>query len=314
LDVGSGGGEFAYLLKSLGHEVRGAEPNRGYANYSAEQYGLTIARGFISDMPLPDQGFDLITMWHVLEHTEDPGAVLRQLRNALRPGGKLVVEVPNVTATCHSPRSSFHEAHVYTFGIPTLNRLAGKSGFRPLNEVLSGDGGNLTATYAADPEFHGAEATDWRLPGNHQQVTAVIAAHTPLSHALSWQPWRRAAGRFARVLEERWALRSAGTGKALLNFLYAREVQPHPAPSRGLWWAWLMAAYTFAVVMEELLLDRMVPLDSLSDSQTLGVYVAVQCAVVGGLLAALKHRPGSVRDLAGVGGWAAPLFAIPALC
>ncbi|MFO1244621.1 MAG: class I SAM-dependent methyltransferase [Ramlibacter sp.] len=39
--------------------------------------------------PLPEGGFDLITSWHVLEHTEDLGAVLRQLRNALRPGGTL---------------------------------------------------------------------------------------------------------------------------------------------------------------------------------------------------------------------------------
>ncbi|NJN70826.1 MAG: class I SAM-dependent methyltransferase [Nitrospira sp.] len=49
LDVGTGGGEFAYLLQTLGHSVSGVEPNRGYADYSIRNYGLTIQVGFIQD-------------------------------------------------------------------------------------------------------------------------------------------------------------------------------------------------------------------------------------------------------------------------
>jgi 2-polyprenyl-3-methyl-5-hydroxy-6-metoxy-1,4-benzoquinol methylase len=47
LDVGTGGGEFAYLLQSLGHSVSGIEPNRGYAGYSIHEYGLTVQVGFV---------------------------------------------------------------------------------------------------------------------------------------------------------------------------------------------------------------------------------------------------------------------------
>ena len=98
LDVGSGGGEFAYLLQSLGHDVWGIEPNRGYAEYSIREYGLNVYRGFVQDLKLPktspqampstgqpsarsivNQVFDTITIWHVLEHTENPYAVLAKL-------------------------------------------------------------------------------------------------------------------------------------------------------------------------------------------------------------------------------------------
>lgn len=76
LDVGTGGGEFAYLLQSLGHDISGIEPNKGYADYSKQEYGLNIQIGFIQDIQQLDESFDLITIWHVLEHTENPCDVL----------------------------------------------------------------------------------------------------------------------------------------------------------------------------------------------------------------------------------------------
>jgi 2-polyprenyl-3-methyl-5-hydroxy-6-metoxy-1,4-benzoquinol methylase len=151
LDVGSGGGEFAYLLQTLGHDVQGIEPNRGYAAFAATEYGLNITRGFIGDTVLPDGGFDLITIWHVLEHTEDPTSVLAQLGRALAPEGLLVVEVPNVEATCQSPSSSFHEAHLYSFNTVTLQAMAARLGLLTHAITLSDDGGNVTAVFRADP-------------------------------------------------------------------------------------------------------------------------------------------------------------------
>jgi 2-polyprenyl-3-methyl-5-hydroxy-6-metoxy-1,4-benzoquinol methylase len=115
LDVGSGGGEFVYLLQSLGHTVQGIEPNKGYAEYSIQEYGLSVQVGFVQDGTFPLDSFDVVTIWHVLEHTEDPGAVLALLRTWLKPDGVLVVEVPNVEATCQAPQSTFHEAHLYNF-------------------------------------------------------------------------------------------------------------------------------------------------------------------------------------------------------
>lgn len=314
LDVGSGGGEFAYLLKTLGHDVQGVEPNKGYAGYAAAQYGLDITRGFIGDVPLPEGGFDLITIWHVLEHTEDPGAVLRQLRGALRPGGTLVVEVPNVEATCQSPRSSFHEAHLYTFNTATLEHLAAKSGLQAQHCQLSDDGGNLTAVFTAMAQP--ARLASLQLPGNHARVSAIVRGHTPLSHALSAHPWRRAAGRLARAVQEQVTLRrERTTGRALLDGLYGRALQAQaPAPAARRLWPWVVVAYALALTMEELLLDRWLPARSWSEPHSLALYLGLQLVVVAGLVWALKAWPKTLRGLLKLGGLATPMLALPAFC
>jgi 2-polyprenyl-3-methyl-5-hydroxy-6-metoxy-1,4-benzoquinol methylase len=314
LDVGSGGGEFAYLLKTLGHAVQGVEPNKGYAGYAEAQYGLAITRGFIGDVPLPEGGFDLITSWHVLEHTEDPGAVLRQLRNALRPGGTLVVEVPNVEATCQSPRSSFHEAHLYTFNTATLQHLAAKSGLRAQHCQLSDDGGNLTAVFTAMPQP--VPLASLQLPGNHARVSTIVRGHTPLSHALSAHPWRRAAGRFARAVQEQFTLRrERATGRALLDALYRRALQPQAtAPTVRRRWPWVVVAYALALSMEELLLDTWLPARSWSEPQALVLYLGLQLALVAGLVWALRAEPRTLRGFLKLGGLATPMLALPAFC
>lgn len=229
LDVGSGGGEFAYLLKTLGHTVTGVEPNRGYAGYSEREYGLSVQRGFIGDVPLADAAYDLITVWHVLEHTESPRDALAQLRRALRPEGRLVVEVPNLEATCQSPRSSFHEAHLFTFNPATLEAMGRRAGFALASLTLSDDGGNLTAVFSVD-----SPAPTTGITGNHERVARIVGAHTPARHLFTRHPYVRLAGRLGRAIDERLSLREGATGRALLDRLYAphrQRVAPAPAPT-----------------------------------------------------------------------------------
>lgn len=182
LDVGSGGGEFCFLLTKLGHTVIGIEPNVGYAEYSRREYGLDIRRGFIGDVQLEPSSHDLVTIWHVLEHTENPGAVLTRVRDTLVPGGLLVVEVPNIEATCQSPRNTFHAAHLHHFNVATLEQLARRCGFRLLRHELSADGGNLTMFFNATEKV-GAAANEG-IPGNHDRVTGVLAKHLPWCHLI----------------------------------------------------------------------------------------------------------------------------------
>ncbi|MGE4242505.1 class I SAM-dependent methyltransferase [Ramlibacter sp.] len=316
LDVGSGGGEFAYLLKRLGHDVTGVEPNRGYAEHSREEYGLDVRVGFVGDVGLPAESFDVITIWHVLEHTEDPGAVLGQLRAALRPEGRLVVEVPNVEATCQSPRSSFHEAHLYTFCAATLARLGAKAGLEQVAFERSADGGNITMIFApAAACTDGAPAL--RIPGNHAQVAAVVKAHTSWSHALSAHPWRRAADRLTRWMSETWALRRGTTGKALLDAMYPPQGDPATSPPAGTrqhTWGWLLAAYALAVAAEEVLLDNVVPAMQFGPSEGLAAYLGLQALVIGTLFLAFGRKMQSRRQLIAAGAWAMPLLAVPAIC
>ena len=96
LDVGSGGGELLYPLTHLaGASAEGLEPNRGYAQHAREQRGMPLHEGFLREDAPVSGGYDLITVHHVLEHLDDPLATMRLLHRWLRPGGHLVVEVPN---------------------------------------------------------------------------------------------------------------------------------------------------------------------------------------------------------------------------
>ncbi len=230
LDVGTGGGEFAYLLQSLGHCVSGVEPNKGYADYSIKEYGLAAQVGFIQDVVFPPESFDVVTIWHVLEHTEDPGAVLALLRSWLKIDGIVVVEVPNVEATCQAPRSTFHEAHLYNFNCVSLRRLARKHGLYEAWHLISRDGGNITMffkreTPPVDP------CRDTVIPGNYEWVSRIVQGHTNLTHHLTPSPYIRVLERLWRSLEEWRETAGVASGKALLDGLYATQVKAHSVVS-----------------------------------------------------------------------------------
>lgn len=94
LDVGCGSGAYGASLIRLGWRVDGIEIDAGAAT-RASQAGLNVQTGAAETAALPAAAYDAITLWHTLEHLSEPLAALRRLRPALRPGGRLWVEVPN---------------------------------------------------------------------------------------------------------------------------------------------------------------------------------------------------------------------------
>ena len=94
LDLGTGDGRFLMTAQRMGYDVVGTEVSEAGASYARER-GFDVHLGQITDLALPAASFDLATIWHVLEHVPDPGAVLRKAHTLLRPGGILVVAVPN---------------------------------------------------------------------------------------------------------------------------------------------------------------------------------------------------------------------------
>lgn len=221
LDVGTGGGEFAYLLQSLGHDVSGIEPNKGYAEYSKKEYGLNIQIGFIQDIKQPDASFDLITIWHVLEHTENPSEVLTKLHSLLKPKGILVVEVPTIEATCQSPKSTFHEAHIFNFNLDTLGKLGEKVGFTQVEHKVSADGANITVFFQKAAKVTEKEQMI-TIPGNAERISAIVKNHTPYQHYLTAWPYQRFINRMCKAIGEKLATANFVSGKDLLNRLYAK--------------------------------------------------------------------------------------------
>ncbi len=123
LDVGAGGGEFTYLSSKLGFKSQGIEPNIGYSSYARKEYGIKIETGKLSDV---DGKFNVITMFHALEHIPNPVKTFELLFSLLKENGYLLIEVPNIETNDASPHNIYFKAHIHYFSAATLVSAASK--------------------------------------------------------------------------------------------------------------------------------------------------------------------------------------------
>ena len=96
LELGSASGHFLDEARGAGFSVKGIEPVAGVAGRAAERFDVEVIPRFLEEVDLPAEGFDVVCAWHVLEHVADPRDVLGRVLGALRPGGLLFLEVPNI--------------------------------------------------------------------------------------------------------------------------------------------------------------------------------------------------------------------------
>lgn len=94
LDIGAGRGDFGAQARRY-YEVEGTEVSSEGAQLAKDRHGLEIRLGDVLELDLPKAHYDIITMWHVLEHVAEPRAVLERCRELLKPGGVICVAVPN---------------------------------------------------------------------------------------------------------------------------------------------------------------------------------------------------------------------------
>ncbi len=93
LDIGCAIGTFAKIAKEDGWDVRGVEISEYAAKHARSEYGLDVICGeFSKNLFKADEKFDVITMWDVIDHSEDPATFLSDAVSLLNPGGCLIVE------------------------------------------------------------------------------------------------------------------------------------------------------------------------------------------------------------------------------
>jgi len=91
LDIGAGTGDFILASKKRGWNVYGMEPNPK-ACKTAHEKGVEVSS---ATSHFPAETFDVITMWHVLEHVKDLDSQISELKRLLKPDGILFIGVPN---------------------------------------------------------------------------------------------------------------------------------------------------------------------------------------------------------------------------
>ncbi len=132
LDIGAGSGHFASFMKEKGWIVKGIEINDNVREASASRFGLdVISPGQITTLPAGH--FDCITLWHVLEHLQDPFKYASEIKRLLRPGGSCIVALPNCKSYDAQYYKDFWAAydvprHLWHFTPQTFRKFTEKTG------------------------------------------------------------------------------------------------------------------------------------------------------------------------------------------
>jgi 2-polyprenyl-3-methyl-5-hydroxy-6-metoxy-1,4-benzoquinol methylase len=127
LEIGAGTGIFAAFMKKSGWQVMGLEPDPDVRQTAKDKNGVALLD--TSELfELPTEHFDVITMWHVLEHVHRLHEYMAQLKKLLKPGGVLLIAVPNYTSFDAQLYGRFWAAydvprHLYHFSPASMRNL-----------------------------------------------------------------------------------------------------------------------------------------------------------------------------------------------
>lgn len=134
LDIGCGNGGFLFQMKQRGFRVEGTEWNVESAARLPQDQRIKVHVGDLIGLDLPDESYDLITLWHVLEHVRAPHQTLRRIRRMLKAGGSLLISLPNAESRQAKRFASawlHHDPprHLFGFGPKSMRQLLEWTGF-----------------------------------------------------------------------------------------------------------------------------------------------------------------------------------------
>jgi len=127
LDVGAGTGEFLKVCQDNSWEVFGTEPDLD-ARKIAKNKGINLQENLSK---INSQKFDIITLWHVLEHVENLQEYIKSLKELLKVDGKIIIAVPNYKSFDATSYNEFWAAfdvprHLWHFSQTSISKLFNK--------------------------------------------------------------------------------------------------------------------------------------------------------------------------------------------
>lgn len=137
LDIGAGTGAFAGVMQAAGWQVTALEPDATARENALKLHGVRL-QPTDQLFALPAQSFDVITLWHVLEHVHVLHDYVDRFAVLLKPGGTLIIAVPNYTAYDAQAYGADWAAydvprHLWHFSPASMQHLAGMHGFSITN-------------------------------------------------------------------------------------------------------------------------------------------------------------------------------------
>ncbi|MEX2579659.1 MAG: class I SAM-dependent methyltransferase [Verrucomicrobiales bacterium] len=214
LDVGAGGGEWVYLMRRLGCDAVGVEPNEGYGSFARQQYDVEVFLGMYRDAVFQRGSFDLVTLFQVLEHLAEPVEDLRAIADYLKPGGLFVIEVPDILFPGMHFRHKWHDGHLYGFDARTLEAVANRAGLRTVSiKTLPG---NIFAVFEkverGDDEF-------FSLEGHFEEAREALFGGRRKYWALP-ETYLKAPRRIFKTVRERAVSRMIAEPRKILDHVY----------------------------------------------------------------------------------------------
>ena len=113
LDIGSGTGGFVHEMISSGWEVTGLEPDADARNVAKQSFGITLQEAG-QLFSLAGVSYDVISLWHVLEHVHELHRYMAQMKFLLKDSGRILIAVPNYT----SKDAAIYQEHWAAYDVP----------------------------------------------------------------------------------------------------------------------------------------------------------------------------------------------------
>ena len=137
LDIGSGTGSFVHEMSSSGWEVTGLEPDSDARRVAKEILAVELLE---ADRLFSLEGgsYDVISLWHVLEHVHELHRYMEQMKFLLRDNGRILIAVPNYTskdAAIYKEHWAAYDVprHLYHFSPGSMQALLEKHGLKLLS-------------------------------------------------------------------------------------------------------------------------------------------------------------------------------------